>query len=212
MLFAQQATVALMNAQLNARLQIDSLTGLPNRGRFFELAEQTVREAYTHGRPVGAAILDMDHFKQVNDTYGHHVGDDVLRWIAAQCMALLPPEAVLGRIGGEEFAVIMPGVDESAAVAVLEVVRQHIAVTPVPTRRGAISLTVSIGLTTLVDLGEMIVDHLLEHADYALYQAKRSGRNQICAAATSAGARANALDGAPSGALQRFHDSNHEAH
>ena len=205
LLFAQQATVALMNAQLNARLQIDSLTGLPNRGRFFELAEQTVREAYTHGRPGGAAILDIDHFKQVNDTYGHHVGDDVLRWIAAQCMALLPPEAVLGRIGGEEFAVILPGVDEVAAVAVLESVRQYIAVTPVPTRRGAISLTVSIGLTTLADLGGMIVDHLLEHADYALYQAKRSGRNQICAAATSAGVRAEALE-------VRVHDSDHEAH
>ena len=186
LLFARQATVALINARLNALLLIDPLTGAHNRRRFFELAERALREAEADETPLGIAILDLDHFKHVNDTYGHRVGDDVLRWIAAQCMALLPPEAIVGRIGGEEFAVMLPGADVFAAIAALEIVRRHSAETPVPTRQGKLIVTMSIGVTTLALPGEILLDELLDQADQALYQAKADGRNRICLFATYA--------------------------
>ncbi|MEI6775795.1 MAG: sensor domain-containing diguanylate cyclase [Chloroflexales bacterium] len=145
-------------------------------------SEKRFRTIFFEDRAVkllGVAIFDLDHFKQVNDTYGHPVGDDVLRWVATQCGALLPPEAVLGRIGGEEFAVILPNADEPRAVATLEVVRQHVAGLPIPTRRGKLTVTMSIGVATLHACHEVTLDELLEYADQALYQAKRAGRNRI---------------------------------
>ncbi len=179
-LFAQQAAVAIVNAHLTARLQIDPLTGVHTHGRFFALGKDVVSAAAASGQPVGVAIFDMDHFKLVNDTYGHPVGDEVLRWVAAQCGALLPPEAVLGRIGGEEFTVILPGADELHTMAAMDAVRQHIARLPVPTRRGALMVTMSIGVAVLAHHHEMTLDQLLERADHALYQAKRGGRNRTC--------------------------------
>ena len=140
-----------------------------------------VSNAAASGQPVGVAIFDLDHFKQVNDTYGHPVGDEVLRWVTTQCGALLPSEAVFGRIGGEEFAIILPATDEPRTVAALEVVRQHIAGQPVSTRRGDLMVTISIGVTALDACRNVSLDHLLERADVALYQAKRSGRNRTCA-------------------------------
>ena len=144
------------------------------------LGKDVVSAAAASGQPVGVAIFDMDHFKLVNDTYGHPVGDEVLRWVAAQCGALLPPEAVLGRIGGEEFTVILPGADELHTMAAMDAVRQHIARLPVPTRRGALMVTMSIGVAALDHHHEMTLDQLLERADHALYQAKRGGRNRTC--------------------------------
>lgn len=205
-LFAQQATVAIINARLNTQLLIDPLTGVHNRGRFFGLAKQMLHDAEATGQLVGVAILDLDHFKQVNDTYGHRVGDDVLRGIAAHCVALLPLEAVIGRIGGEEFGVIFPDMDESTTVAALDVVRQHIAETPVPTRQGKLTVTMSVGVTTLDSGNEMILDELLDQADRALYQAKRDGRNRICTFTANAKALAETRS-APHVVLpQRFRD------
>ena len=211
LLFAQQATVALINARLNAHLLIDPLTGFHNRRRFFELAEQALREAAAGGQPLGIAILDLDHFKHVNDTYGHRVGDDVLRGIAAQCMALLPPEAIVGRIGGEEFAIMLPDADAHTAVAALEVVRRHSAETPVPTRQGKLIVTMSIGVTTLALAGELLLDELLEQADQALYQAKADGRNRICLFATHASSHAEDLRAGVFVAAQRFRDEDRHA-
>ena len=180
-LFAQQAAVAILNARLTARLQIDPLTGVHTRGRFFALGKPVVSDAAANGQPVGVAIFDLDSFKWVNDTYGHPVGDEVLRWVTTQCSALLPPGAVFGRIGGEEFAIIMPATDEPRTVATMEVVCQHIAGRPVPTRRGDLTVTISSGVAALDDCSNGSLDQLLERADAALYQAKRSGRNRTCA-------------------------------
>ncbi len=185
-LFAQQSAVAIINAHMTARLQIDPLTGVHMRGRFFALGKDVVSNAAASKQPVGVAIFDLDHFKQVNDTYGHPVGDEVLRWVATQCNRLLPPEDILGRIGGEEFAVILPGADEPRTVAALEVVRHHVAKMPIPTRRGDVMVTISIGVAAL-DVGSTVsLDQVLEYADQALYQAKRDGRNRICIASAFA--------------------------
>ncbi|MEI6776861.1 MAG: diguanylate cyclase [Chloroflexales bacterium] len=181
-LFAQQAAVAIINAHLTARLQIDPLTGVHMRGRFFALGKDVMSNTAANGQPVGVAIFDLDHFKQVNDTYGHSVGDEVLRWVATQCSILLPPGAVFGRIGGEEFAVILPGADEPRTVAALEVVRHHVARMPIPTRQGDVMVTISTGVVALDAHREVTLDQVLEYADQALYQAKRDGRNRICTA------------------------------
>lgn len=202
-LFAQQAAVAIINARLTARLQIDPLTGVHTRGRFFALGKEVVSDAAASGQPVGIAIFDLDHFKRVNDTYGHPVGDEVLRWVATQCGALLPPEAVFGRIGGEEFAIILPATDEHRTVAALEVVRQHIAGRPVPTRRGDLTVTISIGVAALDACSKVPLDHLLERADDALYQAKRSGRNRTCAYTPNFEASAEGTRSVPHVTLRR---------
>jgi diguanylate cyclase (GGDEF)-like protein len=147
----------------------------------------------------------------VNDTYGHLTGDDVLRGIAAQCVALLPAEAVVGRIGGEEFAVILPGVNADTAAAALEVVRRHIAETPVPTRQGALMVTMSIGVTSHTAHDALILDHLLEHADQALYQAKRGGRNR-CVVTTDSGAQPAKMVSRSRRSMLRFRDADRKRH
>jgi len=180
-LFAQQATVAILNAQLYATLVTDLLTGLNNRRHFFTLGQALLLQSQRDRQPLAVALLDVDHFKRVNDTYGHAIGDQVLTWIAAQCREHLPAEALLGRIGGEEFAVLLPGNISALAWVQFEGLRQHIATTGVPTSLHHIHVTISAGVTEcLLDLPQTL-DHLLEHADRMLYQAKHEGRNRVCA-------------------------------
>ena len=154
-----------------AKLLID-----PQTGRIVD-ANQSASDFYGYPHD----HLTQMHI-QVNDTYGHPVGDEVLRWVALQCSILLPPGAVFGRIGGEEFAVILPGADEPRTVAALDVVRHHVARKPIPTRQGNVMVTISIGVAALDARRGVTLDQLLEYADQALYQAKRDGRNRICIA------------------------------
>ncbi|HEX9373613.1 MAG TPA: sensor domain-containing diguanylate cyclase [Roseiflexaceae bacterium] len=180
-LFAQQATVAILNARLYDQLVTDPLTGLNNRGRFFELAEPILSQAQAGQQPLVAALIDIDHFKRVNDSYGHAIGDDVLTWVATQCREQLPADALLGRIGGEEFAVLLPGADVGIGQALLEAVRRHIAGTDATTRLLTLRVTVSAGVVELAHIADVFaIDQLLDRADQALYQAKRAGRNRVC--------------------------------
>lgn len=170
--------------QLLALARIDELTGLWNRAYMNSRLAQECAAANRSGRPLSLLMCDVDHFKRVNDTHGHATGDAVLRSIAARLTASLRTTDVACRYGGEEFAVILPGIDASGAGTAAERIRQAIATAPVDT--GALSLAVSVSLgfscsdelTPLLE--EIAPSPLIERADAALYTAKRSGRNRVC--------------------------------
>ena len=182
-LIGSQVAVALQNANLFARIKelarMDALTGLNNRRHFFYLAEQEVKRARRYDRKLAAMMLDIDHFKHVNDTYGHASGDKVLQAIAELSKRTLRKQDTIGRYGGEEFAVILPETDISRAMEVAERLRVAIASCPIDISQGTVDLTVSIGVAALDTDGNMAVESLLDRADKALYAAKREGRDCV---------------------------------
>ncbi|MFG1992891.1 diguanylate cyclase [Actinoplanes sp. NPDC048988] len=176
---ATQGMTAYDNAWLFSRVQelatTDELTGQHNRRHFYALAGALVDVASRGDRPLAAAMIDIDKFKNVNDTYGHGVGDEVIRTVAARVRESIRVSDVLGRYGGEEFAVVLP--DHADAPGLAERMRRAVADTPVPTSAGALPVTISVGLTQLA-AGESL-DQLLARADHALYRAKDTGRNRV---------------------------------
>jgi len=174
--------IALTNAQLFEQVHqlsiTDELTGLYNRRHFFALAEREFERARRYGRPLSTILLDVDHFKQVNDTYGHAVGDQVLRAVARRCRAALREIDVLGRYGGEEFVAILPESELGSARQTANRLRHSIADAPVDTDHVPLKITISLGVACLredcLDLAT-----LLNQADAAMYAAKRAGRNCV---------------------------------
>ena len=156
----------------------DSLTGLYNRRHFLELAEHELQRARRYRRFLSAIMLDIDHFKQVNDTYGHAAGDHVLKEVADCCRQVMRKEDVLGRYGGEEFVIMLPESNLSATCQVAERLRQSIAQKTIDTEVGPVMVTVSLGVITLGDECSTL-ETLLAGADQDLYLAKRSGRNRV---------------------------------
>jgi diguanylate cyclase (GGDEF)-like protein len=177
---ASQGMSAYDNALLFSRVQelatTDELTGVPNRRHFYALAGTLVSAAGRSGRVLGAVMLDIDNFKSINDTYGHAVGDDVIRAVAERVAASVRGSDVLGRYGGEEFAAILPDLDDGVDLA--ERMRAAVAASPVPTRDGPVPVTVSVGLARLNPVDDDL-DQLLARADHALYRAKEAGRNRV---------------------------------
>lgn len=175
-----QAMTAYDRAALFARVQelavVDELTGIPNRRRFFEVAERDVAAARLHGRALQAMMIDIDHFKRVNDTFGHPIGDEVIRTVAQRLRRHTRDIDILGRYGGEEFALVVSGVTDVTDVA--EQLRAAVVATPITTATVLLSVTVSVGVAELssADTG---VAALLARADAALYNAKQSGRNRV---------------------------------
>jgi two-component system cell cycle response regulator len=161
-------------ARLESLLREDALTGLTNRRAVLTQLAGMVSAARRHGHPLSIAILDLDHFKRINDSHGHKVGDDVLVAAAHAMGTHLRAEDQLGRLGGEEFLVLLPDTDSAAAGHVAEKLRAEVAAaaTPVP-------VTVSIGVAGWD--GETPED-LLHRADEALYAAKQAGRDRVLAA------------------------------
>jgi len=157
----------------------DELTGLGNRRYFVQRGEEALRLAARHHRPLSLLMIDLDKFKQVNDRFGHAAGDDVLKFLAVSLSLHSRSTDTCGRIGGEEFAIVLPETALPEALASAERIREAVARTPVPTDQSAepIAITVSIGAATLAP-GQSL-DALLEEADRALYEAKRSGRNRV---------------------------------
>ncbi|MVV49431.1 GGDEF domain-containing protein [Pseudomonas sp. PB120] len=158
--------------------QTDELTGLKNRRAFFERAQQLYDDCKRNRLGLCAVMLDMDHFKHINDTYGHQVGDQVLRQMGEVISSFFRDTDVHGRLGGEEFAVLLPDTSIEAAVEMAEQLIQAIAgLMTVPVHR----VTASLGVAS-TDVDDKDLHSLMNNADKALYQAKARGRNQIAVA------------------------------
>lgn len=153
----------------------DSLTGLANRRHFMDVGARELALAQRSGRPLCVVMLDLDHFKQVNDTHGHAVGDQVLRRFASLAQATLRGSDLLGRIGGEEFALMLREIDPSGARVVAEKLRRAVAEDHAD---GLPTFTVSLGIS-MATSEDHHIDDVLRRADAALYQAKESGRNRV---------------------------------
>lgn len=171
-------SLANRGARLHARATTDALTGLANRRHFEEVLEREIARSADRSRPLCVAMLDLDHFKGINDTYGHAVGDQALTTVAARLTEVVREDDLVARLGGDEFAVLALGIDLDQAAAVLERVREAVRATPVPTDQGPVALAVTIGVADLVP-GVADGAALLRRADQALYVAKAGGRDQV---------------------------------
>jgi diguanylate cyclase (GGDEF)-like protein len=156
----------------------DSLTSLYNRRHFSKVGEDEVQRACRYGRALSAIMMDIDHFKRVNDTFGHTVGDQILQGVAESCRQELRRVDVVGRYGGDEFVILLPENDRAAAVQVAERLRKNIAHLHLNTAKGSAKVTASLGVAT-VDCNKPSLETLLSQADKALYVAKRRGRNRV---------------------------------
>lgn len=172
-----------LEAELTRQARTDHLTGVSSRGYFLEQAEQELASALRYRNPLTVLMMDIDFFKQVNDIHGHKAGDTVLKKLADVCRETMREADIIGRLGGEEFAILLPQTDECRAIEAAERLKEALGKASVPIEGGMpLSFTVSIGAAALTN-GDGSVDALLNRADQALYLAKESGRNRVCVAA-----------------------------
>jgi len=169
-----------MEAELRRLATTDFLTGAFNRRRFFQKARQEFLRHQRYGHHFAVLLMDMDHFKKINDTHGHPVGDTVLKTFVDTCHNIFRVTDIFGRTGGEEFSAVLPETDAANAVRVAERLRDRVANTRVDvgTDSSPIRFTVSIGLTDLKE-EDVTLDAMIRRADKALYAAKRAGRNRV---------------------------------
>ncbi len=174
--FASQGALALRNARLHAELvalaQTDGLTGAANRPALDRALAAEVSRVHRHGGALSLLLIDIDHFKRVNDEHGHQVGDEALTWVASVLEASSREYDLVARYGGEEFAVVMPSTDPEAAHLVADRIRRAVA-----EGRGPVPLTVSVGVAG--GQGRITSTTLIQAADEALYAAKHAGRNRV---------------------------------
>jgi diguanylate cyclase (GGDEF)-like protein len=179
---ADYGAIAITNGRLYAEVQLqsvtDSLTGIFNRRHFFALAEREFHRASRFGRPLSAIMLDIDHFKQVNDSHGHAVGDQVIVAVAKLCRTSIRAIDILGRYGGEEFVFVLPETDAGGARQLAERLRQRIEAMNFTTQAGTLTCTASLGVSSTA-LQAADVHALVANADVALYAAKQAGRNRV---------------------------------
>lgn len=160
----------------------DSLTGIYNRRAFMEHADKECSIAQRNGLPLALLMIDVDNFKKINDRYGHPTGDAVLSEIASILTSRLRKEDTIGRYGGEEFCILLPGTEENGALAIGENLRLAISASPLTKSRPPVFATVSIGITVRPASDMLFApdfSKLLAAADAALYQAKHDGRNRV---------------------------------
>lgn len=169
---------AYAHQQLQKMARTDALTGVVSRGSFQEDLERSILEAQRSNRPLVLVILDVDHFKAVNDQYGHHAGDQALRHICNRLSLRLRQTDLLGRLGGEEFGVLLLNTERDAAVALVEALREQIASAPLVYGEQQIYLTVTMGLAQWPTDG-MTAEQLYRCADQRLYRGKAQGRNRL---------------------------------
>lgn len=159
--------------------EVDPLTGVANRRRFTELGDHAHSVAVDKSQPLTLLMIDADHFKSINDRFGHHVGDVVLQQIAHRCGSVLRSTDILARIGGEEFVALLPSLDFRDALAIAERLRVRICEDPIVTDGNMITVTVSIGASSVEATGSL--HEMMRKADEMLYRAKAQGRNQVAA-------------------------------
>jgi len=172
------ARQVMCQLELNLQAMRDPLTGLYNRRQLEEGLHREVLRARRVGGSVGVMAIDVDHFKRVNDTLGHEVGDFALRGIADELSSCVREEDIACRAGGEEFVIILPGAGKTALRVRAEAVRRTIEQAQIPAGDGILKLTVSIGLATFPSYGDS-GPAVLRAADVALYKAKAAGRNRV---------------------------------
>ena len=181
--FADQAAVAIEKARLFDRAQhlatTDGLTGVLNRRHLLELAQREFERTRRYHHALSALMIDLDHFKRVNDTYGHPIGDQALIALANVCQKNLRPSDIFGRYGGEEFLVLLPETPHAQAMEVAERLRSQIEQIVLETERGPVRFTASVGAATMTEQENIDLDRLIIQADDALYVAKAAGRNRV---------------------------------
>lgn len=172
------AELTVANRELERLAVSDGLTGALNRRRFIELAAQELERARRYGRPLALVLWDLDHFKRINDCFGHLAGDAVLCAAVQRAQRLLRSSDILARYGGEEFVVLLPDTELEAAIRLAERIRLALCQSPLETGQGSIAMSASMGVTVLreEDAG---VDDLIGRADLAMYVAKDAGRNRV---------------------------------
>jgi len=161
--------------------QTDDLTGVANRRHFLAQGERELRRARRYGRPIAALMVDIDRFKAINDTHGHAAGDAVLRGMGRVLRATLREIDIIGRLGGEEFAAVLPETGRVGALDAAERVRAAVEGMAVPFERKELRCTVSVGVALAAGADGEMLDQLLQWADSALYAAKAGGRNKVVA-------------------------------
>jgi len=169
---------AQVEAELRRWATTDCLTGMANRRHFLDLAEREMQRSRRYDRPMTVAIFDVDLFKRVNDSFGHAIGDEVLRAIAAATAATLRESDLAGRLGGEEFGLMLPETDLTGAIDLAERLRAAVAATSIQANDSTLSATISIGVAALEE-SDITIDALFARADSALYRAKNAGRDRI---------------------------------
>lgn len=156
----------------------DPLTELPNRRFFEQYAKMELERLRRFGGEMSLLMLDLDHFKLINDTHGHLAGDDVLRQVAAHCKAAVRGSDLFARIGGEEFVALLLGTDEAGAILLAEKLRSIIENLRIKTGAGTLRVTSSIGVSAVMSK-DLSINASLDRADKALYAAKNAGRNIV---------------------------------
>jgi diguanylate cyclase (GGDEF)-like protein len=173
----QVATIEALRANLAEQAVRDTLTGLHNRRFLMESLQREMRLAASEGSPLSVALLDIDHFKQINDRYGHGAGDQVLTRFAKLVSGRIRQDDVVARYGGEEFVIVLPGATGEQAMERVDALRAWVAAGRMPAAGRTLTVTFSSGIASLT--GKQSPEELLHAADEALYEAKRAGRNQV---------------------------------
>lgn len=177
-LYAMRSERNALIEQLHTQATTDSLTQLSNRHSFIQQSSAALAQAKRHGYPISLVMLDVDHFKGINDQYGHATGDEALRTLARCCKETRRPGDLVGRLGGEEFVLLLPHTDGSEAKAIADRLRNLVQAQQIENTEGTgISITFSAGAAEAKP--DEFLEQFMHRADTAIYAAKQAGRNQV---------------------------------
>jgi diguanylate cyclase (GGDEF)-like protein len=172
--------IALQDLQLQ-KANTDSLTQLWNRKKILELLEEELNRNFRENKPVGVIMLDIDNFKTINDTYGHLIGDKIIIEVASRLQKQMRTYDKIGRYGGDELLLVLPGLSRQDAKNIAERLRKSVSAEKIQTDAGALDTTVSLGVSIFDKASrpstQKIIEKIIEESDHALYMAKRRGRN-----------------------------------
>jgi diguanylate cyclase (GGDEF)-like protein len=176
--FVARLELERVRDELQIMATIDGLTGVLNRRRFLEIAAEELERARRYERPLSVIAIDLDHFKDVNDRLGHAAGDDVLVALARTLQEQTRRQDAVGRLGGEEFAIILPETPSETARTLAERMCAHLRSVPVTTSGEVLTVTASLGVAEVAPT-DRVVEEVLQRADQALYRAKHRGRDRV---------------------------------